>query len=84
MDWENQKAWPLAGAEAVTEIHDSTNIHGDLKGVGAVAPLTSCGCGQGKLPGAGIALGSVCMHRKNFQTDFAGVKVQKWKYTKEK
>lgn len=57
------KAWPLAGAEAVTDIPDSTNIHGDLKGILVVASLTSCGCGQGRLPGVGIAPGSVCTER---------------------
>lgn len=63
MGWENQKTWPLAPAEAVTDIPDSTNNHRDLKRILAVAPLTSCGCGQGRLPGVGIAMGSVCTER---------------------
>lgn len=63
MSWEDLRAWPLAGAEVVTGVQDSRNLHGDLKGIGAVAPLTSCGCGQGRLPGAGIAWGSVCTER---------------------
>lgn len=45
------------------DMNGSADLHGYPRGAGAVAPLTSRGCVQGRFPGVGIALGSDCAER---------------------